>query len=200
MTLARPYKPPRRRTLSRESVCCHYRRRLWTSRDSPPMPNCCRRVAPLEQPLVGGDHRRGGRPVPLGVARVSRATAQRRRIDCHLRRDMRRTMLLTAAGVVFTLPGLCGAQVDSASIGQVLATEDRRFAAMEHADTGALVNLLVPDLTYTHTDGVQNTRAELLQIVGSGALRYASIAPEAREVRVFASAAIVTGRSAMRVE
>ena len=113
---------------------------------------------------------------------------------------MRRTMLLTAAGVVFTLPGLCGAQVDSASIRQVLATEDRRFAAMEHADTGALVNLLAPDLTYTHTDGVQNTRAELLQIVGSGALRYASIAPEAREVRVFASGAIVTGRSAMRVE
>src|SRR2546430_9743372 len=52
----------------------------------------------------------------------------------------------------------------------------------------------------THTDGAQNTRAELLQLLGSGTLRYASIAPEAREVRVVGSSAVVTGRSAMRVE
>jgi len=68
------------------------------------------------------------------------------------------------------------------------------------ADTGALAHLLAPDLTYTHTDGAQNSRAELLQLVGSGALRYASIAPEARDVRVVGSSAVVTGRSAMRVE
>src|SRR5437870_1122253 len=98
------------------------------------------------------------------------------------------------------LPRLCGAQVDSASVRQVLATEDRRFAAMVRADTGALEQLLATDLTYTHTDGVQNTRQEFLQIVGTGVLRYVSITPEAREVRVFASSAIVTGRSAMRVE
>jgi len=71
---------------------------------------------------------------------------------------------------------------------------------MVHADTSALGQLLATELTYTHTDGAQNTRAELLQIVGTGALRYASIAPEAREVRVFGSSAIVTGQSAMRVE
>jgi ketosteroid isomerase-like protein len=93
-----------------------------------------------------------------------------------------RSALLVAACAL--LPSLSGAQVDSASIRQVLATEDRRFAAMVH----------------THTDGAQNTRAQFLQIVGTGALRYASIAPEAREVRVFGSSAIVTGQSAMRVE
>jgi len=71
---------------------------------------------------------------------------------------------------------------------------------MVRADTGALAQLLAPDLTYTHTDGTQNTRAELLHIVGSGALRYASITPELREVRVAGSSAVVTGRSAMRVE
>src|SRR6266704_1633970 len=71
---------------------------------------------------------------------------------------------------------------------------------MVHADTSALASLLTPDLTYTHTDGAQNTRAELLQLLGSGTLRYASIAPEAREVRVVGSSAVVTGRSAMRVE
>jgi len=71
---------------------------------------------------------------------------------------------------------------------------------MVHADTGTLAHLLGPDLTYTHTDGAENTRAEFLRLLASGALRYVSIAPEAREVRVFGSSAVVTGRSAMRVE
>ena len=109
-----------------------------------------------------------------------------------------RSSLLVAACAL--LPRLAGAQADSASLRQVLATEDRRFAAMVQADTGALAHLLAPDLTYTHTDGAQNTRAELMQLVGSGALRYASISPQAREVRILGSSAVVTGRSAMRVE
>ena len=71
---------------------------------------------------------------------------------------------------------------------------------MVHADTGTLAHLLGSDLTYTHTDGAGNTRAEFLLLLGSGALRYVSIAPEAREVRVLGSIAVVTGRSAMRVD
>jgi ketosteroid isomerase-like protein len=108
-----------------------------------------------------------------------------------------RSPILVAACAL--LPRLAGAQADSASVRQVLATEDRRFAAMVQADTAALAHLLAPDLTYTHTDGAQNTRAELLQLVGGGALRYTSISPEARGVRVVGSSAVVTGRSAMRV-
>jgi len=109
-----------------------------------------------------------------------------------------RSPLLVAACALFS--HVAGAQADSASVRQVLATEDRRFVAMVQADTGALAHLLAPDLTYTHTDGAQNTRAALLQLVGSGALRYASITPEARDVRVVGPSAVVTGRSAMRVE
>jgi len=109
-----------------------------------------------------------------------------------------RSPFLVAAWVLWPL--LSAAQVDSAPIRQVLATEDQRFAAMVHADTGTLAHLLGPDLTYTHTDGAENTRAEFLRLLASGALRYVSIAPEAREVRVFGSSAVVTGRSAMRVE
>src|SRR2546427_420545 len=109
-----------------------------------------------------------------------------------------RSSALVAVCVLSQRPA--AAQIDTASIRQVLATEDRRFAAMVHADTSALASLLAPDLTYTHTDGAQNTGAELLQLLGSGTLRYASIAPEAREVRVVGSSAVVTGRSAMRVE
>src|SRR5437879_9720909 len=103
----------------------------------------------------------------------------------------RSPLLVTACAL---LPSLCGAQIDSASIRQVLAAEDRRFGAMVHADTSALGQLLATDLTYTHTDGAQNTRAEVLRSVGSGDVRYASIAPEAREVRVFGSDGIVAGQ------
>ena len=92
------------------------------------------------------------------------------------------------------------AQVDSAQIRDVLATDEARFTAMQRADTGSLQRLLAPDLTYTHTDGEQNTKEEFLRILSSGALRYASIAPEGRQVRLLDSTAIVTGRSAMRVE
>ncbi len=96
-------------------------------------------------------------------------------------------------------PATFAAQLDSASVRQVLAAEDQRFAAMVHVDTGALKQLLADDLTYTHTDGKQDTKVQLLQSLSTGALRYESIAPEAREVRVVGSVAVVTGRSAMRV-
>jgi ketosteroid isomerase-like protein len=98
------------------------------------------------------------------------------------------------------LPALAGAQVDTASIRQVLATEDQRFAAMLHADTAALEHLLATDLTYIHTDGEQNTKVEFLRILATGGLRYVLIAPETREVRIDGPTAVVTGRSAMRVE
>ena len=70
---------------------------------------------------------------------------------------------------------------------------------MVHVDSVALQHLLADDLTYTHTDGQRDTKAQLLQALASGDLRYESIAPEAREVRIVGSVAIVTGRSAMRV-
>jgi ketosteroid isomerase-like protein len=92
------------------------------------------------------------------------------------------------------------AQVDTARSRRVLAAEDQRFTAMCHADTAALGRLLAADLTYTHTDGEQNTKDDFLRLLTSGALRYDSIAPEGRQVRVFESTAIVTGRSAMQVE
>src|SRR3989442_6679372 len=86
-----------------------------------------------------------------------------------------RSPLLVAACAL--LPRLGGAQADSASVRQVLATEDRRFAGMVHSDTRALGDFLAPHLTYTHTDRAPNTRAGLLRIFGSGGFRVASLTP-----------------------
>ena len=108
-----------------------------------------------------------------------------------------RWLLLLA--VCAHVPALARGQ-DSAAIHQVLITEDQRFAAMEFADTVALGPLLAADLTYTHTDGDQNTRAEFLRSLSSGALKYRVIMPETRDVRVYGTIGVVVGRAAMRVE
>src|SRR2546422_4997967 len=110
-----------------------------------------------------------------------------------------RSPLLVAACAL--LPSLCGAQVDSASIRQVLGTEDRRFRAMVHADTSALGQLLATDLTYTHTEACLGSDRRIPQ--GAGTHNLPETPPSCsghHEVRVFGSSAIVTGQSAMRVE
>jgi Domain of unknown function (DUF4440) len=84
---------------------------------------------------------------------------------------------------------------------QVLAADDQRFAAMLRADTTALRTMLASDLSYTHTTGEKQDRAAFLQTIGSGQLRYKSIEPSERSVRLLnAAAAVVTGRSRMQVE
>jgi hypothetical protein len=83
----------------------------------------------------------------------------------------------------------------------VLRTEDRRFAAMVDGDTAVLRTLLADDLSYTHTSGKKDDRTAFLQSIASGQLRYRGIAPTERRVRLLgADAAVVTGRSDMRVE
>src|ERR1700704_4861831 len=67
---------PKSRTPSHESLCCHDRPRLWASHDRPHLANCRGRTVPLDQRLVGRNHRRGGPPVVLCVARVSAPRAQ----------------------------------------------------------------------------------------------------------------------------
>jgi len=91
------------------------------------------------------------------------------------------------------------AQALGAATQAVLAAEDQRFDAMVRGDTAALRSLLADGLTYTHSDGAQQSKAEFLQTIGSGALRYQSIKAEGRVVRLRGGVGVVTGRSAMRV-
>ncbi len=95
--------------------------------------------------------------------------------------------------------GPVAAQALGAATQAVLAAEDQRFDAMVRGDTAALRSLLADGLTYTHSDGAQQSKAEFLQTIGSGALRYQSIKPEGRVVRLRGDVGVVTGRSAMRV-
>lgn len=96
-------------------------------------------------------------------------------------------------------------QIAACETGRPAAREDvrdvngTRFRAMVQNDLEHLAALLAEDLVYVHTDGAVESKAEFLQRLRSGALRYRSIEPTDVRVRTFGKTAVVTGRSQMAV-
>jgi ketosteroid isomerase-like protein len=82
---------------------------------------------------------------------------------------------------------------------EILAADALRFAAMVQGDLKALEGLLAEDLTYTHSTGQAETRAQFLEGMRSGTLRYLAAEPSDAVVRIHGETAIVTGRAEMRV-
>lgn len=78
---------------------------------------------------------------------------------------------------------------------QVRAAHARRFEVMVQGDTAALAPLLADDLVYTHATGQVETKAQFLESLASGRLRYRVIADPDPAVRVYGDVAVVTGRA-----
>jgi hypothetical protein len=70
---------------------------------------------------------------------------------------------------------------------------------MMKQDAIALDSLLDDDLTYVHTGGDLQTKAQFLETIRSKSLVYESISPSEVQVHVHDGLAIATGRSQMRV-
>ncbi len=103
----------------------------------------------------------------------------------------------TAVLALVLVPALLGA----ADAGQaVLAAQDARFAATIKADVAALSALMTDDLTYTHSSGVTETKAEFLDGIRSGKYAYRSIDSKDRRVRLHGEAAIVSGTAHIVIE
>ena len=92
-----------------------------------------------------------------------------------------------------------GAMADSDDERDVMQCDDRRFKAMVRDDLAALRTALADSLTYTHTSGVHDTKAQFLGSLTPGQLSYKSIIPEARLVRVYGGAGIVAGTARMEI-
>jgi ketosteroid isomerase-like protein len=75
----------------------------------------------------------------------------------------------------------------------VLAAHDKRIAATIAGDLAALGTMMTADLTYTHSSGVEEAKAEFLEGLKSGKYVYREITPRDRRVRVHGDAAIVSG-------
>jgi hypothetical protein len=78
-------------------------------------------------------------------------------------------------------------------VAAVRAAELARFTAMISRDFAALDTLLAEELAYTHTSGVRDTKASLLQALRSRRLAYDSIVPAAVQVRLYGEMAVATG-------
>ncbi len=99
--------------------------------------------------------------------------------------------------LVFVLLPLAARAEDARQ--EILAADARRFAAMIQGDQAALDGLLAGDLTYTHSSGQVETKAQFLESLRSGTLRYLSAQPSDQAVRLYGDTAVVTGRAEVKV-
>ncbi len=83
---------------------------------------------------------------------------------------------------------------------EIRQLENHRLQAMIQADTSALDSILADDLTYTHTNGWVDTKEQFIGWLESGELNYESISTDDVKVRVYAAAAVVTGRAAVKIK
>jgi predicted glycoside hydrolase/deacetylase ChbG (UPF0249 family) len=70
--------------------------------------------------------------------------------------------------------------------------------ALREADTSALDRLLDEHFTWTHTDGLVESKSELVEKVRGGKLRYAELSTDQETFNEYAKAAVVTGHSRRR--
>ena len=90
--------------------------------------------------------------------------------------------------------------MDSSDAQQVLAAEDRRYAAMRAADLTTLDELCADGLSYAHSSGVRDTKDEYLGKVRSGYYVYRRIDHPVERVEIVGDTAIVVGRMTADIE
>src|SRR6516162_9334353 len=83
---------------------------------------------------------------------------------------------------------------------EILALEDKRYAAMCGGDFAALEAMLHDELLYTHSSGLTDTKATWLASLRSGKTKYKSAACSDRKVRLARDTALVTGCAAIEAE
>jgi hypothetical protein len=81
----------------------------------------------------------------------------------------------------------------------LLAVDAERVAAFLAADPVRLGRLLADDLTYGHTTGELDDKAQLLGKLKSGELVYQSITTRDVVARAYGTAGVVTGTAALHV-
>jgi hypothetical protein len=77
---------------------------------------------------------------------------------------------------------------------EVLAAEDRRYQALIGPDLPALEKLFHERLSYAHSSGTRDTKAEYLEKIESGYYDYARIDHPVERVDLVGDTAVVVGR------
>ena len=90
--------------------------------------------------------------------------------------------------------------MEPTDVQQVLAAEDRRYRAVQDADMTTLDELCADELSYAHSSGVRDTKAEYFGKVRSGHYVYRRVDHPVERVEVVGDTAIVVGRMTADVE
>ena len=90
-------------------------------------------------------------------------------------------------------------QAAPAAEADVLAVQRQRFDAMVQNDFAALDAILRDDMTYAHSSGVTDTKAQFIDSLRSGRTRYLSIEARDVAVRIHGETALTTGTSRVRI-
>ncbi len=107
---------------------------------------------------------------------------------------------LIAGLILFLLASSLGAQNDPGNMEQqVINAQTARFSAMIQADGEKLDKLLSDDLSYSHTTGWTETKAEFLSTVNSGKLNYLSMSSKDLNVRIYGNLAVLTGLADVKI-
>jgi uncharacterized protein (TIGR02246 family) len=113
---------------------------------------------------------------------------------------MKRTLLLLPCLLVWAISA--AAQADSLDVARaadrVRILEATRRQAMVAADTKVLAGIFADDATYAHSNGLTQTRDELLRTLERGEIRYASFTVE--DVRYRAYDGVIVGTGIQRIE
>jgi hypothetical protein len=105
-----------------------------------------------------------------------------------------RTLISLALAGSLTLAVQAQGQNDAIKA-EVLKVEGQRVQALLQVDVAALDRILSNDLTYTHASAVVNTKAEYIERVKSGQLKYETIEQKDVNVRVYGNTVILNGTS-----
>ena len=76
---------------------------------------------------------------------------------------------------------------------QLEKLERQRFEAMCEKDVGLLKTMLTEQLSYTHSNGLVESKDQHLENIKSGKIVYQKIQPEGLKIRTFKKSAIITG-------
>lgn len=88
----------------------------------------------------------------------------------------------------------------AASESAVLALDDERYAAMRTRDIDRLDALLADGLTYTHSTGVVETKAQYLDALRSGRVKYLRVDRRLDHFAAWGPCAVLQGRLDVEAE
>jgi ketosteroid isomerase-like protein len=99
----------------------------------------------------------------------------------------------TRLAVALPLVLASAAAAQPALLAELRAAEAERFAATLKRDTQALGRLLADDMTYTHSSGVVEAKAEFIAAVRDDKYKYRALEATDQRVRSYGDVAVVTG-------